>query len=408
MEAKPSVLYITYDGLTDQLGESQILPYLIRLAEFGARITILSCDKPAAMKKRGERLRATCAEAGITWESVPYAAKPRGLAQGSNWLRLSKAAGKLCSKKSIDIYHCRSLLPALIGKGLRGRFGGKLLFDMRGFWADERIEGGVWNPRNPVYAALYHYFRKQERKLVGEADHVVSLTRKAVAIMRNEMRLQPDAATIIPCCADLASFDYRRFDAEARAEARASLELSPDDYALVYAGSLGAWYMLEEMLAFFLVFQKKKPQAKFLFLTREPEALIFSAAEKLGVPNDALRVAQAERSEMPGMLSAADAGIFFIRPTFSKQASSPTKMAEMLGSGLPVIANAGVGDNDEILTNDTGATIKSFSKKAYSAATDQFLVRRPFDRARTRYLAENKLSLEEGAREYWNIYCRLA
>src|SRR4051794_20204501 len=44
-----SVLYITYDGLTDPLGRSQVLPYLTGLAERGHRITVLSCEKPERM-----------------------------------------------------------------------------------------------------------------------------------------------------------------------------------------------------------------------------------------------------------------------------------------------------------------------------------------------------------------------
>ena len=41
---KPSVLYITYDGLMEPLGQSQVLAYLERLAP-GRRIHLLSCEK---------------------------------------------------------------------------------------------------------------------------------------------------------------------------------------------------------------------------------------------------------------------------------------------------------------------------------------------------------------------------
>ena len=42
-------LYISYDGMTDPLGRSQVLPYLQGLSERGHEITLLSCEKPARM-----------------------------------------------------------------------------------------------------------------------------------------------------------------------------------------------------------------------------------------------------------------------------------------------------------------------------------------------------------------------
>ena len=39
------VIYLTYDGLTDSLGQSQILPYLKGLSNLGNDITIISFEK---------------------------------------------------------------------------------------------------------------------------------------------------------------------------------------------------------------------------------------------------------------------------------------------------------------------------------------------------------------------------
>jgi glycosyltransferase involved in cell wall biosynthesis len=52
---------------------------------------------------------------------------------------------------------------------------------------------------------------------------------------------------------------------------------------------------------------------------------------------------------MPRYLSCADLGVFFIVPTFSKQASSPTKMGELMGMGIPLVCNSGVGDVGDIV-----------------------------------------------------------
>jgi hypothetical protein len=48
-------------------------------------------------------------------------------------------------------------------------------------------------------------------------------------------------------------------------------------------------------------------------------------------------------------ISLFDTSIFFIRPTYSKKASSPTKQGEIMAMGIPLICNYGVGDTDEIV-----------------------------------------------------------
>jgi hypothetical protein len=70
------VLYITYDGLTDPLGQSQILPYLVGLSGRGHRITILSCEKRAAMDREGAAIRKLCKRSGLDWHPLPYHKSP--------------------------------------------------------------------------------------------------------------------------------------------------------------------------------------------------------------------------------------------------------------------------------------------------------------------------------------------
>ena len=53
-----------------------------------------------------------------------------------------------------------------------------------------------------------------------------------------------------------------------------------------------------------------------------------------------------------------DAGIFFIKPAWSKRASCPTRMGEFLACGKPCLANAGVGDvESDFAETNTGVTL---------------------------------------------------
>ena len=363
------VLYITYDGLTDSLGQSQVLPYLAGLAAVGHRITVLSCEKPGRMAQDGNRMRRQCEAAGIGWTPLAYHKRPPILSSALDAAALQRAALRLHREQSFDIVHCRSYIPARAGLALKRRFGVKLLFDMRGFWPDEKVEGNNWPLANPLYRAVYRYFKRLESRLLRGADHIVSLTEagKAQLLTRPELAHDPAQITVIPCCVDFDHFPLAT--AERRKSARDRLAIPADAHVLAYLGSLGAWYMLDEMLDFFKLYQSRHDAARFLFVTPdEPHAIRLVAAAR-GIDPDRLLIAAATRDEVPGLLAAADLGIFFIRPVFSKTASSPTKMGEMLAVGLPILANAGVGDVEAMVEDmECGVAVRDFTSEGYTEA----------------------------------------
>ena len=55
-------------------------------------------------------------------------------------------------------------------------------------------------------------------------------------------------------------------------------------------------------------------------------------------------------------MRCAQATLCFILPAFSKRASAPTKLGEMLGCGLPVVANP-IGDVAQILPERGSAEV---------------------------------------------------
>ena len=83
-----------------------------------------------------------------------------------------------------------------------------MLFDMRGFWADERVEGGLWNLKNPIYKLVYKYFKKKEKQLLLNSNHIISLThngKKNIIKLPYFSKLEKDIS-VIPCCTDLSVF----------------------------------------------------------------------------------------------------------------------------------------------------------------------------------------------------------
>lgn len=377
------VLYISYDGLTDPLGRSQILPYLAGLSERGHQVTILSCEKPDKMVRDGERVRQLCAQVGANWQPLAYHKRPPVVSSAFDASALMRTAIRLHHRHRFDVVHCRSYIPARAGLALQRRFGVRFLFDMRGFWPDEKVEGNNWNLGNPLYALVYRYFKRLESRLLKGADHIVSLTNagKAQLLTRPEFVENPAPISVIPCCVDFNHFQVARpYD---RANARRMLGIGDHEAVLAYLGSLGSWYMLGEMLDFFKTYASSFPRARFLFVTTDDAETIRKAANDRAVDPDALLIRSGTREEIPKLMAAANLGIFFIKPVFSKTASSPTKMGEMLAVGLPIIANSGVGDVGPMIDEiGAGVAIRDFTQKSYASAIAQLKDFDPGDAAR--------------------------
>ena len=159
------VLYITYDGLTDPLGGSQVLPYLRELAYRGHRITVLSCEKSDRLAMGGEDVAQQCAGAGIVWRALSYHQSPPVVSTLYDLARMQIEAARLQRSRPFDLVHCRSYLPALAGLSLKHRFGLPFVFDMRGFWPEERVESGDWKLANPLFRAVFSFFKNREKIL---------------------------------------------------------------------------------------------------------------------------------------------------------------------------------------------------------------------------------------------------
>lgn len=400
-------LFLSYDGLTDPLGRSQILPYLVGLSDLGHRMTVISCEKPEAFARGRAHVGRICRHSGIAWHPLAYHKRPPMLSTAWDMVRMTRLAKKLHERDPFDVLHCRSYIPAVTGLRLKRRFGTRFLFDMRGFWPDERADGGNWNLDRPLYRRAYNHFKRLESAFLRESDHIISLTDagKEHLLTRPELRGEAKRITVIPCCVDFAHFALP--SPEQKAEARRRLEIAPDRKVLCYLGSLGGNYMLGELLDFFVAYRERHADALFLFVTRDAPGPITAAAAAKGIAAEDLIVRPATREEVPLFVSAANLGVAFKQPVFSSKGCSPTKLGEMLALGIPMVANAGVGDVEEVLRDTgSGVAIDSFSQEAYARAiqTAEELSPPP-EEIRRRALAW--FDVKTGIGAYNSVYCTL-
>lgn len=401
------VLYLSYDGLTDPLGQSQVIPYLQGLAKHGHKITIVSFEKKEREGQK-EKIGDLLAQHLIDWVPLPYTKKPPVFSTLFDLLKLRKVSKYLILKKGIEIVHCRSYLTALVGHGAKKKFGTRFIFDMRGFWADERVEGGLWDLGNPMYKVIFNFFKRKEKELLEGADFTITLTYKAKDIIHSwsDVKNNPIPITVIPCCVDLELFNPSKIREIDVVHLRQKLNIAENEYVLMYLGSVGTWYMLDEMLCFFKVLKERQRNARFLFVTTEPKELIERAAEKAGIEKEAILVASAKRDEVPLYILLSSACIYFINPVFSKQASSPTKHGEILAMGKPIITNSGVGDWEVLRSYGNVFIVNKLDKKGFNSAVQGVLKDRFKKSGSKNELTQNFFNLEEGINKYNSIYLK--
>jgi glycosyltransferase involved in cell wall biosynthesis len=395
------VLYLTHNGITDHIGQSQIAPYCMRLAERGYRIHIVSAEKPGrdALKERYRRLFEA---RGIEWSYVTYHNRPPLISQFYDVVRMRRLALAIARRERPKLVHCRSWLPIGIGVAIKKKYGARLLIDFRHFFVEAGLE-------DSPYKFVYRGFKKLEPGYFAAADHVVTLTRRAAGILEGwyPSGVGGDHYTVIPCCADFAHFDLARVPEGEAAALRKRLGFGAGDFVLLYLGSIGPDYLLAEMMKLFRQLLALRPDAKFLFVSNNGEEEVARRRGELGIPEDAVRFVNASRDEVPTYLAITDLSVFFYRPDLSRAGCSPTKLAELLAANVPVIGNSGVGDLDSILSPERNCSlvVADFEPATLRAALEKLLALAPAERRRIR---GNSLeySLEAGVERYASIYRR--
>lgn len=393
MTIRAHALYLCYFGLREPLVQTQVLPYLRELVAGGIGMSLLTFEPEMTKRWTADSIaewRRRLESDGIEWHMLPYHKRPSLPATLYDVVAGGWRAAGIVRRKKIDVLHGRSHVGAAIGllaKRLTAKLNGaRLIFDVRGFLAEEYVDSGNWREGG----LLYRVTKAAERWLYRAADGFVVLTESA------RETLFPQGASgrpveVIPCCVDPA-----RFAAAAtrdRDGTRQELGFT-GRLVFVYAGALGGYYLVRETAELLAAARERDARVFALVLTQGSPIQIAAELHRLGFSKDDYRVVQVAPEDVPTYLRAADVALALIRPSFARRSMSPTKFAEYLASGLPVIASAGIGDLDgHIEEARVGVLLKTFDHAAYIDALraveelrrDPALAERCRGEARARY-----------------------
>lgn len=394
------ILFISYDGIFDPLGQSQVLPYLKGLAEKGAFIHLISFEKRNYIKN--ETLfsfrKELSVKEGIDWHPLIYHRRPiipatlydifTGFFKG--WL--------LIKKEKISIIHARGYIAGLIAWFIKISNNVKFIFDMRGFWPEEKVDAGAW----PKDGLLYRFIKYLEKKIIFCADKIIVLTQAAKDLLVSKYRLSN--ISVIPCCVDLEVFSRD-------SKPHFNLSLSENRLLITYVGSVGTFYNFEETARFFKILKSKLPQAYFLILSNGNRGFILKTLNNFNIGSDDYFVSSVSYEQVPLYLSRSAISLIFYRRVLSASGCCPNKFAESLACGVPVVISAGIGDCDHIVRKEgVGVVLKGESLESYAHIIEEvedILDKKEDIANRCRYVAKKYFSLEDGIEKYFSIYQRL-
>jgi hypothetical protein len=246
----PRVLYLTYWGALEPLGQSLMVPALERMSALGADLSLLSFEKPADLRLEGllsstaERVRSL----GIPWVALRYHKKPRIPATLFDLVNGWRAGASLGRRQNVQLVHGRTFVGGLIGRAVATALRIPFVYHNEGFYPDEMVEGGYWAEDS----TMHRIATDLERRLYGSADGLVVLSSGAARRVEDlpSVRRRGTPVIVVPSCVDL-----RRF----------VLGSSPPSgglLRLVYSGGVGGRYELDRIGRFVAILATQTPRMR--------------------------------------------------------------------------------------------------------------------------------------------------
>jgi hypothetical protein len=217
----------------------------------------------------------------------------------------------------------------------------KVGYDGRGAIAAE------WHEYEVVtYRQLKKSIDRLEKKAVLNSDFRIAISTKLVDYWQQRYEYKSDRHVIIPCLlhTEINSGSDRTM---LKTEIRKKYNLPQQASILAYAGSVAGWQSFGLIRNTLSPILHESEQVVLLFLS--PPSAVIDAMQKQ-FPRQVLRY-RLPHQEALALLSACDYGLVIREPSVTNRVAAPTKFAEYLNAGLPVIISEGIGDYSDFVRN---------------------------------------------------------
>jgi hypothetical protein len=401
-----AVIYLDYDGLENNVFESQVLAFCRALRARDIPLLYVGYNLPRARGPKIEARKAAIAgrlDARILWHwKFPYLGS---LNLFIHALRLLPIAGMAFPGKTL-VFHCRSPLSGRIGLFLRTLLffrKAKVITDYRGVHAEHyETYPEIMNPKwSPMLARLkIRSYHAQRRACCRRSDHALAVSEA----LRNWYDLRP--CEIIRC-----NYDRENFNLEPAPAAPPLFPgRGPGDLVLLYSGGLQEYQCIAETLAVAAHWAKRG--GRLVFLTQDRETAIRRLAQA-GIPESSCYVGSAAPASLRGYFLQADFAFILRHDNIVNRVASPVKIGEYLGCGVPLLYTACTGDIPGIAAARRIGIEMDLSRLGDPAYLDAVYDRmRAFKaevpRAEVAGIAREYFSLEDGVERLIGVYRKVA
>lgn len=371
-----NVVYVSWNGDGVDYLQSLFFPIFERLKGRDIHVRVLQYrwGTPESIAQT----RAAAEAAGLPYHVRPVYRR-LGASAATLWSVPDGAVtlARLLRRYRPDVVMPRALIPAamtLLGRQLGPRV--PLVYEGDGLVADERVDFGGWDSNGWPYRIL----RRVEAAAVRTASAVVTRSTRSARLVAERAGVPGPPASLGPSQVTTVGErtwatvfngrDTTHFvpvSAEQRASGRAELHLPLGAPLLVYAGSLGPQYHPGGMLRLLANVRQHVPEATLLVLSPHADALLEQARHQ-GLEDVITR--SVSPAEVARYVALADVGVALREPSFSQQGVAPIKVGEYLLCGVPVVATAGVGDLDTVLSPETGVVLEGVNERELARAAD--------------------------------------
>lgn len=204
----------------------------------------------------------------------------------------------------------------------------KLIFDCHGAVAEEAEYQG--RSESDVKA-----IKKMERNSTQKVDYIICQSSVMKQYIHDEYGVDEKRISVYRCGVDTSLFKIN----DKREEVRKHLGIAVDEILFVYSGGIDKWQRVGDSIDIFMKYHKVNPKSKFLILTMQEDRLKDVFLSKGIVDDGTYIVTSLPFQQVPDYLNACDVA-FLLRDNHMMNAvASPTKLAEYMACGLPVITS---------------------------------------------------------------------
>lgn len=291
---------------------------------------------------------------GVQVVLLPYTSRLSTLSNA----RLLGARLRLAVGNLPIVFHCRTETAAdwaiEFSKCMRPS---GIVLDVRGAWPEELLFAHGFDGPDEAPPKLQQQFRAAEsrlRRALDASDAILTVSRGLVDYVE-QLGADPDHVSCVPCCVRTSvSMPW------ARSAMRAQLGME-NKLVFAYAGTVTRYQHVDDgLLAFFRLVAGHARDAHLLCLTVDVDRMARCIADA-EISADRVTLLTVAQHEMPAFLAAADCGVLLRAPSRMNRFSQPTKFAEYLAAGLPVVVARGTGVLDSMVeASEAGFAIDWF------------------------------------------------